>query len=431
LKSTLITAVFALFAVLCHHGPAGAARDGSYDDGGRGRLTGSVGAGFDSFQEKYTIVDEDTLDSITEFRSRLSLGYVAGSLFEDFFHLEGRTLLGDDSYETTGRFKVAKRLGNEHYFRIGIDGEIIRRTFRDNSSYEYGNDYARYYFCFSLKKVLSNVVSVRLSDRFEHQDFDKRTEFDYDYARNSVTLNGDFDWGLATFLNTGVTLTTKSVPDSTAIGYTSISPALEFRHDAGINKRMLVFTSFERRDYQNDDVRSPYWALFAVTSVRWPVAGPYALSVGNDVEYYGYDSSSDVYFDYVENKSALLLDYSRSWSSRVGAGPTYGFFISDYSRDDEYREYGVKCAVDYNKGTRAWFSVEYETGKRRYSAYAGAREESIFSDYTYNRVTAFTNVKLWNGLSLSGLLDYQPEDHEREGDDATATLFSLSVTYIF
>ena len=361
----------------------------------------------------------------------MSLGYITGTFLQDFFHVEGRTVLGDDSYETTGRFKLAKRLSNERYFGIGLDGEIARRTFRDNSSYEFANDYTRYYFRAFLKKVLGDVVSVRLSEHFENQDFDDRTEFDYDYLRNSVTLTGEFDWGITTYLNAGLTYTSKSIPDSTGIGYGAVTPTVEFRHDSDSGRRFVLFSSFEHRNYNDDDIRSSYRALFAVSSVRWPISGPFAVSLGNDVEYYDYKDNSEVYFDYVENTNALLFNYDRSWSARFGIGPTFGFLASDYSGEDEYEEYGVKCTVEYNKGTRAWVSLDYENGKRSYSAYTGVRTESIFSDYTYNRVSLFSNFKLWNGLSLSGLLDYQPEDHEREGDDASATLFSFSVTYIF
>lgn len=406
-------------------------RDGAGDQPGGGRVTGSLGAGFDSFQEKYSIVDKDTLDNITEFRTRLTLGYVAGTFLKDFFHVEGRTVLGNDSYETTGGFKLAKRLRADRYFGIGIDGEIIRRAFRKNSSYEYANNYTRYYFRAYLKKALGDVVSLRLSERFENQDFDERTEFDYDYQRNSVSLTGEFDWGISTCLDAGLTFTAKSVPDSTGIGYASLTPTVEFRHDGGTGRRFLLFSTFEHRGYRDENIRSSYRALFAVSSIRWPISGPCAVSLTNDVEYYDYKENSDVYFDYVENKSALLFNYDRAWSMRFGIGPAYGFFTSDFSREDEYNEYGVKCTLEYNRGTRAWISMDYENGKRSYSAYPGARMESIFSDYAYNRVSFFSNLKLWNGLSLSGLLDYQPEDHEREGDDASATLFSFSVTYIF
>jgi hypothetical protein len=399
---------------------------------GGGRLTGSVEAGFDSFQEKYTIVDDDTLDSITEFRSRLSLGYMNGTFLKDFFHLEGRTQLGDDSYETTGRLNFTKLLQSSGSSRLGFSGDVTRRTFRDNSSYDFANDYTRLYLYTYLKKAFNNTVSVRLSERFEHQDFDDRTEFDYDYLRNKVTLIGEFDWNLTTYINTGISFTTMSIPDSSEIGYRAYTPVIEFRHDAGMYKRLVLHSSLERRNYTRNTTRSSFWALSTAFLAQWPLTDSYSLSIDDDLEIYNYGVNSDVYFDYAENRSALLLNYNRSWSFRVGAGPTYGVFISDYSREDEYDEFGGKFSLEYNKGTRAWISFAYEPGKRAYSTFAGSGDDAaIFSDYTYHRISAFLNVKLWEGLCVSGLLDYQPEDHEREGDDATATLFSMSVIYVF
>ncbi len=46
-------------------------------------------------------------------------------------------------------------------------------------------------------------------------------------------------------------------------------------------------------------------------------------------------------------------------------------------------------------------------------------------------MSLYTNFRVLEGLSFSGFLDYQPEDHERESDDATATLLSLSLIYMF
>jgi hypothetical protein len=408
-----------------------AATDASNKDERGGRVTGSLGVGFDSFQEKYSIVDDDTLDSITEFRSRLSLGYTTGTFFKDYFLVEGRTMLGDDSYETTGRLKITKLLQASGAARIGFDCDVTRRTFMDNSSYEYANDYTRLYVSAYLKKVINDGVSFRLSERLEQQHFDERTDFDYNHVRNSVSLAGDFDWGLTTYLNTGVRFTTMSIPDSTEIEYWTLIPTLEFRHDAGLYKRFVIHSSAERREYDNEGIRSPFWAILALCTGQWPITDSFSLLLENDLEFYNYDSNSDVYFDYAENRSALLVNFNRSWTTRVGAGPTYGFFTSHLSQEDEYKENGAKISAAYSGGTRAWISLDYETGRRNYSAYYSGDDEAIFSDYTYNRFSFFANVKLWNGLSASGLLDYQPEDHEREGDDATATLFSLSVDYIF
>jgi hypothetical protein len=57
--------------------------------------------------------------------------------------------------------------------------------------------------------------------------------------------------------------------------------------------------------------------------------------------------------------------------------------------------------------------------------------EVVFSDYGYHRVNVFANARAYRSLWLSVFLDYQPEDHDRDGDDATATVGSVSLTYSF
>ena len=91
-------------------------------------------------------------------------------------------------------------------------------------------------------------------------------------------------------------------------------------------------------------------------------------------------------------------------------------------------------AFEYNRGARAWITMSYEPGKRTYQAFGvdpAVQEFSLFSDYTYHRLSLFANVRIMRSLTFSGFVDYQPEDHKREGDDATATLISFSLTATF
>jgi hypothetical protein len=87
---------------------------------------------------------------------------------------------------------------------------------------------------------------------------------------------------------------------------------------------------------------------------------------------------------------------------------------------------------EFMRASRAWVSASYERGRRSYRTESGLEEiESIYSDYDYHRVYLLAIIQIWDGVSLTTLLDYQPEDHERESDDATATLFSVSLSYSF
>jgi hypothetical protein len=396
------------------------------------RLTGSAGIGFDSFREKYSIVDRDTLDGVNEFRTRLSLGLAAGTFARDYFLLEGRVQYGDDTYVSGGRLKLMKLLFRGAT-RLGLEGDYARRQFGDNSSWQFPNDYDRLFVRGYFKQSLGRYFALRLTDRLEYQDFEHRTEFDYDYHRNRVSLDAEFDWNLTTLLNMGMSFATMEIPDSTEIEYQAFGPTFEFRHFGGLYQRTAVQAALERRDYVAGSPRSSFMSVLAFLIAEWPIAQTMSVLLENDFEFYRYDYSDPVYFNYVENRTALLLKMNPSFNLSYGAGPTYGFLESRVSGEDVYRELGAKLALEYNRGAVAWVSFAYEPGKRSYAAFTDATgiadDVSLFSDYTYHRLSLFANVRVWDGLSFSAFFDFSPEDHEREGDDATATLVSLSLTY--
>jgi hypothetical protein len=398
------------------------------------RLTGSIGTGFDSFQERYSIVDRDTLDSVNEFRTRFGLGLVTGNFLRDYFLLEGFAQYGDDTYETSGRLRFTKLFGSRAASRIGVESEFTRRNFGDNSSYQFPNNYDRFFLRGYFKQNFNESFALRITDRLEHQNFEKRTDFDYDYLRNKFSLGAEYDWDLTTVLDTRLTVVTMDIPDSTEIEYRSLIPSLELRSFAGLFQRGYIQTAIERREYAAGSPRSDFWALLSVLSGEWPFGPNFSVRLENGFEWYVYDVKEEVYFDYVENRSVLLFKLNHSYELSIGAGPTFGFLNSDISAEDVYREYGVRFTADYNKGATAWLSASYEPGKRTYKAFSESQagdELSLFSDYLYHRVSLFANFRLIGGITLSCFADYQPEDHKRADDDATATLFSISLFYFF
>jgi len=402
--------------------------------GGGIRLTGSVSAGFDSFQEKYSIVEQDTLDVVNEFRASAALGFLAGRYLRDFISLEGHARYGDGSVETGGLLRFTKlfRSGNS---RIGFEGDYKNREFGAGTSYQFPNDYKRLFLRGYFRHSLSRSFAVRLTDRLELQDFEKRTEFDYDYLRNKISLDGELEWDYTTFLDLRVAYTTMDIPDSTDIEYESLIPSVEFRHFSGIHDRTVLLTAVERRDYVAGSPRSSFWATFLNFTGELSINRTMSVLLSDDFEWYQYDFKDQVYFDYKENRAALLFKLNPTLALSFGAGPTHGFLESDVSGEDEYTEYGSKFVFDYSSGALAWISISYHPGRRMYRAYTESTSPddvpSLFSDYTFHRVSAIANFRVWNGLSFSGFVNFEPEDHVREGDDATATLITLSLFYVF
>lgn len=397
-------------------------------DAGAGKISGTIATGFDSFTEKYTIVEEDTLDRLTEFRTRLRLGYAQGAFPQNYFQLQGESLIGEESLETTGRINFVRRVGA---YRLLADNDLVYRTYRDSSEYSFPNDFLRYNLRVYVQRDIAPGLSLRLTDRLEALDFDQRTEFDYDYLRNSVTLSADFDRDFTTTYHGALTFTNKSIPDSTEISYHAYSAAAEYRLTMDLNRYLYVAVGAERRLYENEAVKSPFWAIVSTATIHPVTRGKFGLGLENTLENYVYDRETGAFFDYVENRTALVASYFRSLDLTLGLGPTFAFFVSDSSEENEYTEYGARLAANYNAGTRAWLSASYEPGHRNYRVDGATSSETIFSDYTYHRLSLFATVKVWRGTSVNLFVNHVPENHKIEDDDATTTLFSLDVSYSF
>ncbi|MFH1756222.1 MAG: hypothetical protein ABIA59_11040 [Candidatus Latescibacterota bacterium] len=413
----LIIVVFSLFVLIAVPCKAGG-----------GKITGLLESGFDSFTEKYSIIEEDTLDDVTEFQTRINLGYLNGARFRDYWLIEGRATAGNNIYEGEGRLKLASSSAT---YRFGADIEAVIRRFRANSAYSFPNDYDRYYLRTYLQRQLSPAIALRVSDRLERMNFADNTEFDYDYWMNTVALSSDIDLSMTSSLYASIGYSAKSIPDTAEISYRAIAAHIDFTEYLGANRQIVLSIDTERRLYTHKPARSPLWEI-TMGMVLAPITrGAWGFVLENNMESYVYDRNSDVYFTYIEDKTGLLLAYNKSLDFQLRTGPTYTFFSSSHSAADEYREAGGKFTAEYAKGTKLWLSCSYERGWRFYRTYEAENPESIFSDYTFDRVTLFVTAKLWKQIGINSFFNHEPEKHKREGDDSTITLFSLSVTYAF
>ncbi len=394
------------------------------------RLIGGAEVGYDSFSERYSILDSDTVDSVSELRTRLRVALAGGSLFGNYAEAGARYFWGENSNDWIGHARTTYNLSPK--IRMGLDGEFSFRNYPDDSDYEFANPYQRG-FLRTYSRFGWDGGAVQVSNRLERLDFENRTEFDYDYTRNTANASVELNHDFTTFVIIGMGYTYRDVPDSAEIAYDAYRPALEFRWLRDTRRQAYLSASAERRVYAADTTRSPFWHLPFDGLIQLPVGEQASVKFQHQVDWYRYDADSDVYFDYLEQRGSLLLNYHHGFVLTVGAGPAFGHFSSDSSPDDEYQEWGLKMAVEYIDERGTWLNLTYEVGKRDYDQFDGNDDElaALFSDYTYQRLGGFATVALARGWAATAFADISPEDHEREGDDATATLFSLSLGYRF
>jgi len=396
-----------------------------------GRWLGSIEGGYESYIERYSIADDDTLSSVDEFRSRARLAYAIGLLGRDYTLLEARAMFGESSWDAAARALVTQRFGPADRHVFNAEAEVMRRGFREGSTYEFPNDYTRGFARAGLRARASSLFTLRADDRVEIVDYDERTEFDYDYLKNSATLGVDVSRDPTRGLLAGVRYTTFVVPDSAEIEYQAAIPFVEWRTFDDLHQRAQVGATVERRSYPDHGTRSSFWAVVVSAALEWSLHPHWSVEMIDDLGDYAYDEETGAYHDYVENTAVILANYHHE-SFEIGVGPAFGWLNSDSSPDDVYRELGVRFAFEFLGGSGLWIAASYEPGMRDYAAFKEgediANTEVVFSDYTYHRVGLFANARLWRSLWLNAFLDYQPEDHERKDDDATATIASIGLT---
>jgi len=417
LRGTLAAALLSWGLLLPHPSPAA----------GR-RLLATVDFGFDSFTERYSVVEEDTVENVAEFRSRLDLAYQLGRQGGDYFLLGGTSALGTSSDEYAGRLALGHRGRST---RLSFEGRLALKRFRENSSYSYGNDYRRLETVFYASRRVGSSDQILLTHYLEGMDFRARTEFDYDYLRSTTVLGWERSTGGLFYARAGLQATSKSIPDSTEIAYKAYGASLEVRKEIDGSRGFEGTVLVERRLYAHKPTRSPFWSLegrFALRPLRW---GAYGLKWETTAELYDYDWDSDVYFSYLETRTALLVTYRPGLLTDLAAGPSFAFLESSYSSMDRYREAGARVEAESSRISSLWVSLAAEVGWRNYEAYSADTEGALFSDFLYYRLDLFLAWKIGRGFSLDGFFDHQPEKHKRAGDDNTTTLFSVDLSYSF
>ena len=392
-----------------------------------GEVTGSVTVGYDSYSENYSFVQAPALTELSEIRTRLTLGYTTGMLLKDYFHIEGQSLIGEESVESMGRANLAYRFGGT---RVTFDNALSYRKFHDSSIYLFANDFWRYDLRSTLKQAIGSNVIVGVTHRLEVINFAQRTEFDLDYKRNGIELSADIDNGFTSSYRATAGYVDKTIPDSTGISYGAVVGGLEYRHTFGLNRQIYLTVDAERRTYADLGARSPFWSTYATANIQPITIHRFGIAFENVFESYQYDRTTQVFFNYVENRMALQALYFQSILFKIGVGPTYGFLRSGVSLEDEYTEVGAKVSVDYSSGRRLWLSASWEPGRRDYKL-ESVTADLIFSDFVYHRLLLFSTLRLWGNASVNVFANIEPEDHKVPTDDSTTTLLSADATYRF
>ena len=388
----------------------------------RAGFSSRLSLGYDSFIDRFTILDDDTAEAVHDIYAglgnvlALSTGTARASL-SNLLRYGNQTV--DESVDLDTSIEPARA------WRVDLRGGFRYKHFREGSDYAAANDYLQGNALVKVRTRFSDRLRAGARARFELVDFEKRTLFDYDYTYRDAGFEIEAGADYARMLLVSASVGSRETPDTTALGFDRIIAELEAREAAG-NLSLHFGVSGDRRDYR-EDVRSDSWLVNSRFEAALGRETGRSVSIRAEAEILVYDRPDAVYFD-----SRFIRGGIRT---RIPAGSTATFFLepryaqmlcADFA-EERYREGSLILGVEAFGGERYWVSASYEPGYRDYTS----AENYIYSDFFVNRASIMGSVTLPMDYSINLFLDHEPERHARREDDFSITLLSFDITKRF
>lgn len=436
-----ICALSALCGALLARVPAAAQAPASASE--RARTTDAFGAvelGFDSFFQTFRITGDLVLDETSDITSRGSLRDTtdtfteARALFELGLRKQGgahawtarsRLSLGTDLYREALLLEYRYRppLGPA---RADVSIEAEGRQFRPGSDFSLSSDYGRLVQRGRVRRSIGEGMEVGLSQRLEVVDFRDRSEFEIDNTRFDLaaTLGGSGERLMLGELELGGGF--REVPDSSGINYRRAVAAGDFSLLLSSRLQVDAGARAERRVYQDEQARSPFWDVGADPTVRLRLSERWELAVASLHEWMQYDAhdTAGVFFDQWAGRIGVRVERALgAW--RLSLEPRWAWLTAPGEVEDEYVQPSAVLEVELFSTGRLWFSASGEFGRRRYAD--GGGDLDLYSDYTFLRSTLVGSWTIWPRVSLNAFVSDEPEAHRDDEDDSRLTLVNLAL----
>ncbi|MBU8923136.1 MAG: hypothetical protein KOO63_15060 [Bacteroidales bacterium] len=388
-------------------------------NGFRGDLT----FGYDSFVDRFTILEEDTTDAIQEF-------YL--SLTTSLTHTGGKFKTG-----ATNTFRYGTQSINEIFYgnlsagswesiRLEIRNSSRLKFYRDGSDYEFGNDYVQSNTSIKLGRAIRENLKISARGRMEIIDYSEKTSFDYDYLYFDGGLEVESGSYFERFARVAVSAGHREVADTTDLSYDRILTGLEFHFQPAPGTLAEFSISGDRRDYRGES-RSPLWNVYSFSSISIPMAAGMKTSLRFDSESYIYDRPSTTFFDthYLRGGIKTTIPVNSAFS--LFAEPRFARMLCDEFEEEKYWEGSVVLGLDLLGSGDYWCTFSWEPGRRDYIM----EKNEIYSDFYLNRLSLMGSIKTPNDFSIGLFIMHDPERHSRRDDDFSLTMISATISKEF
>jgi len=389
----------------------------------RGEVKNRLTFGFDSFIDRFTILEVDTAESVQE--------YYAG-LGNDLLFRRNRASGGLRNFFRVGTQTVDEHINGELFLqplqstRIDVRSFFHYKHFQESSDYTFGNDYIQSNTLLKIKRKLGETSKLTLRGRFEGVDYERQNEFDYDYYYYDGGLEFEAGSLLRRMVRVGGFLGHREAPDTTEMNYERRVGEIEAQFLLGDKGLLHLYSMGDRRDYSGT-VRSSYWLMLSQAELMITSLSGRSLSMKFESEYTAYDDPTLIFFDshFIRGGAGVKIPLKEYLS--ITTEPRIArMFCREYA-EERYREYTVILGVELFGRNDFWLIATYEPGYRDYII----KTNDIYSDFYLNRLSIMGSIPLRMGFYVNIFAMHDPERHMRREDDFSVTLFSIDLTKRF
>jgi len=379
-------------------------------------------AGYDSFVDRFTLIEDDTTETVHEFYIGLDDLLITGSdgtkfTLRNIFKYGNQTI--DDD------LNGVLNTGSRKSLQVQLRGNLRLKSYREGSDYEFGNDYTQSNIHLKLGRQFGESWYVLSRSRAEMTDFRERTQFDYDYYYLDTGLGLETGSYFSKYLRGYASLGRREAPDTTDLSFDRSLMEAEARLSRG-RLAFEISTMGDRREYDGA-VRSDYWFIYSSGSVAWTGTSGRTVTARAESEILDYDTQTRTWFNNHFLRGSLRLRIPVTNISYFYIEPRYAVMRCKSFIEERYSEGSVVLGFDVMGSDRYWLTFSWEPGYRTYTM----EDNPIYSDFRINRLSLMASGTFGERFEANIFISHDPEKHTRRTDDFSITMVSASVSLRF
>jgi hypothetical protein len=399
-----------------------------------------AGFSFDYFGEKYQLTDDrDTVTTISDYGGTVGLFVSNAVSSASRLRADGDVYYGRETARARLLVRGELRQGASSFL---LDQDAVARIFHEGGDYSLSSDSFQNSSRLSWERRFDESTTLRVHHLFEAVVYSDPDQYNLDSFLHRPGVSVRRKLGFASEVRAGYQLGWRDVPDSSQLD--------SMRHTGELDFGMF-FGSFsvdfserlERRDYDEPTPRESSWESRSDGSVEWLRPGRITGRLRHDLEIVRYDSPDDLDFDFTRFRVSAGPSARVVSGVEVSVEPLFGMLTSRTAPDEDYLDLAIEVGVEVHfAGT--WINLSDEVGRRDYEREASgetidlvnpqaapSNHDPLYSDSTYNRLTALVSADVGRSITIHLFANWEPENHRLDRYDSDSRMVSGGVEYRF